>query len=148
LGRAGPLAGVHAGLEWAKGHAAGARYVVTVASDTPFFPDDLVQRFLAALQETGRDLCVARSAEGVHPVVGLWPVAIAKDLEIALNQGTRKAGAWTERRGAVEVFFPPAQIGGRLIDPFFNINRPEDLAAADALLGQQAEASRIDAADL
>lgn len=122
-----------------KGHAAGARHVVTVASDTPFSPDDLVQRFLAALQETGRDLCAARSAEGVHPVVGLWPVAIAKDLEVALNQGTRKAGAWTERRGAVEVFFPPAQIGGRLIDPFFNINRPDDLVAADALLCQQAE---------
>ena len=37
------------------------------------------------------------------------------------------------------MFFPPAQIGGRPVDPFFNINRPEDLAEAEALLGERAE---------
>ncbi len=48
-GFAGPLAGVHAGLEWVKANRPGTRYVVTVASDTPFFPEDLVQRFLSEL---------------------------------------------------------------------------------------------------
>ena len=147
-GHAGPLAGLHAGLAWAKSCAAGASHLVTVAGDTPFLPHDLVERFLAALKETGRELCVARSAEGVHPVIGLWPIAIAGDLEAALDRGLRKAGAFAERQGAVEVFFPPAELGGRAIDPFFNINRPEDLALANALLDQQAKASRIDAADL
>jgi molybdenum cofactor guanylyltransferase len=102
-------------------------------------PDDLVERFLAALEETGRECCVARSGKGVHPVIGLWPLTIAGKLETALDQGQRKASTWAERQRAVEVFFPPAQIGSRPIDPFFNINRPEDLAEADALLGEPAK---------
>lgn len=132
-GHAGPLAGLHAALAWAI-ERADIGYVVTVACDTPFLPNDLVARFLSALEETGCDCCVARSAGGVHPVIGLWPIGIAGKLEAALNQGQRKASAWAEQQGAVEVFFPPAQLGGREIDPYFNINRPEDLAEANALL--------------
>ena len=84
---------------------------------------------------------MARSAEGVHPVIGLWPIGIAGKLEAALDRGQRKASAWAEQQGAVEVFFPPTQLGGRAIDPFFNINRPENLAEANALLasGRQAQ---------
>jgi molybdopterin-guanine dinucleotide biosynthesis protein A len=133
-GQAGPLAGLHAALAWARECGANIRFVVTVACDTPFLPGDLVRRFLAALEETGRECCVARSGEGVHPVIGLWPVGIAGKLDAALDQGQRKASAWAEQQGAVEVFFPPTQLGGRAIDPFFNINRPEDLAEANALL--------------
>jgi molybdopterin-guanine dinucleotide biosynthesis protein A len=132
-GLAGPLAGVHAGLEWVKANAPGVGYIVTVASDTPFFPSDLVHRFLAELKEHPA-LLVATSEEGVHPVVGLWPVAMAPQLEDSLAQGMRKVGAWTKQHGAREVFFAPVEIGGRHVDPFFNINRPEDLAEAGALL--------------
>ena len=136
VGRVGPLAGLHASLAWAKESGANIRHVVTVACDTPFLPDDLVERFLAALEETGRECCVARSGKGVHPVIGLWPLRIAGKLETALDQGQRKASTWAEQQRAVEVFFPPTQLGGRAIDPFFNINRPENLAEADALLGE------------
>jgi molybdenum cofactor guanylyltransferase len=135
-GFAGPLAGVHAGLEWAKVNRPGTRYIVTVATDTPFFPADLVQRFLAELKNHPA-LLVAASAEGVHPVIGLWPIALARDLEGSLEQGMRKVGAFTTRHGAVEVFFPRVKIGGRLIDPFFNINRPEELEEAGTLLQEQ-----------
>jgi len=87
------------------------------------------------LEETGGECCVARSGEGVHRVIGLWPIGLlAGTLEAALVAGQRKASAWAEQQGAVEVFFPPAQLGGRAIDPFFNINRQEDLAKANALL--------------
>jgi len=132
-GFAGPLAGIHAGLEWIKANRLGSRYGVTVATDTPFLPLDLVQRFLAE-QPQRLSLVVARSAEGAHPVIGLWPVALAGDIERSLQQGMRKVGAWTEQHGAVEVSFPPVEIGGRTIDPFFNINRPKDLAEAETLL--------------
>lgn len=132
-GLAGPLAGVHAGLEWVKANVPDVGYIVTVASDTPFFPSDLVHRFLAELKDHPA-LLVARSEEGVHPVVGLWPVAMAPQLEDSLAQGMRKVGAWTKQHGAIEVFFAPVKIGGRYVDPFFNINRPEELAEADALL--------------
>jgi molybdopterin-guanine dinucleotide biosynthesis protein A len=133
-GFAGPLAGVHAGLQWAKANVLACGAVVTVPSDTPFLPGDLVARFLAARRARGDALFVARSESGVHPVVGLWPIALACELEDSLKQGMRKAGAWTEAHGAVEVSFPPVEVGTRRIDPFFNINRPEDLASAEALL--------------
>jgi molybdopterin-guanine dinucleotide biosynthesis protein A len=132
-GFAGPLAGIHAGLEWIKANRPDSRYGVTVATDTPFLPLDLVQRFLAE-QAQRPSLVVARSAEGTHPVVGLWPVALAGDIERSLQQGMRKVGGWTEQHGAVEVSFLPVEIGGRPIDPFFNINRPEDLAEAETLV--------------
>jgi molybdenum cofactor guanylyltransferase len=132
-GFAGPLAGVHAGMEWVKRNRPDVRDAVTVATDTPFFPDDLVRRFFSELKDKPA-LLVARSDEGVHPVIGLWPVAIAPALEASLKQGARKVGAWTREHGAIEVFFPPIELGGRTIDPFFNINQPEDLATADALL--------------
>ncbi|MEX2167255.1 MAG: molybdenum cofactor guanylyltransferase MobA [Methyloceanibacter sp.] len=132
-GFAGPLAGVHAGLSWVKANRPGIDHVVTVAADTPFFPTDLVQQFLAALKNQPT-LLVARSEEGLHPVIGLWPVAFVTILEDSLKRGDRKASDWVKSQGAVEVFFPKVEIGGRLIDPFFNINQPEELAEADALL--------------
>ncbi|MGH6865073.1 MAG: hypothetical protein ACREDO_02580 [Methyloceanibacter sp.] len=55
-------------------------------------------------------------------------------LEVSLRAGERKAVEWMRDHGAVEVPFPPVEIGGRRIDPFFNINDPKDLAEAEALL--------------
>jgi molybdopterin-guanine dinucleotide biosynthesis protein A len=136
-GYAGPLAGVHAGLEWIKANRPDIAYGVTVATDTPFFPPDLVQRFLAARAKPP-GLLVAQSEGGVHPVVGLWPVALADEIARSLKRGQHKVGAFTEQHGAVEVSFPPVEIGGKEIDPFFNINRPEDLAQAEGLLKEHA----------
>jgi molybdopterin-guanine dinucleotide biosynthesis protein A len=136
-GFAGPLAGVHAGLEWVKANCPDIRHAVTVATDTPFFPADLVQRFLAALKDKPA-LLVARSEEGVHPVIGLWPVALAAELEASLQRGVRKAGAFVEQHGAIEVPFAAVEAGGRRIDPFFNINQPGQLAEAEALLKDRA----------
>ncbi len=137
-GYAGPLAGVQAGLAWIKNNRPDSEYGVTVATDTPFFPEDLVQRFLEEERADRPTLLVARSAAGVHPVIGLWPVALADQLEASLRQGVRKVGGWTAQHGAVEVSFPPVEIGGREIDPFFNINRPVDLAEAETLMTEPA----------
>jgi molybdopterin-guanine dinucleotide biosynthesis protein A len=65
-------------------------------------------------------------------------VALVDELEDSLKQGIRKVGAWTEQHNAIEVNFPPVEIGGRKIDPFFNINQPEDLAEAEALMTEHA----------
>ncbi len=136
-GYAGPLAGVQAGLAWIKQNRPDCAYGVTVATDTPFFPTDLVQRLLAGA--AGRPaLVVARSAAGVHPVIGLWPVALADDIQDSLRRGMHKVGFFAERHHAVEMSFTAVKIGAREIDPFFNINRPEDLAEAEALLSEHA----------
>lgn len=129
----GPLAGILAGLEWVAANRPDIRRVVSVPTDTPFFPVDLVDRFLAEPPRIPT-LFVARSQSGVHPVVGMWTVEIAPELAKALAEGKRKVGDWTRQQKAVEVVFPAAVIGGREVDPLFNINRPEDLAEAEALL--------------
>jgi molybdopterin-guanine dinucleotide biosynthesis protein A len=138
-GFAGPLAGIHAGLKWVEANHPVIRYAVTVATDTPFFPANLVQRFGVALKRAP-SLLVARSGEGVHPVIGLWSVSLADALEASLRGGMRKTGAWAEQHGAIEVTFPDVTVGDRRIDPFFNINDADQLAEADALLKAAARA--------
>jgi molybdopterin-guanine dinucleotide biosynthesis protein A len=136
-GYVGPLAGVHAGLEWTKANRPGVRYVATMATDTPFFPTDLVRKLLQASDDSSA-LRIAKSEAGTHYVIGLWPLRLAAPLAASIKRGERKVGAWTQGHGAVEVFFPPVDVVGQSIDPFFNINAPEDLAAAEALLREKA----------
>lgn len=126
----GPLAGVLTGMDWAAEHAPAARWIATFATDAPFFPLDLVDRLLAAVEGAAADLACARSAGRTHPVFGLWPVALAGDLRSALvDEGLRKIDAWTARHRLAEVSFPSGPS-----DPFFNLNSPEDLAAAARLV--------------
>jgi len=132
-GFAGPLAGLLAGLEWHAEYRPDIPYVACVPTDTPFFPSDLVARLLAEAEREQRPV-VARSQSGAHPVIGLWPVATAHALRDALDAGIRKVGAWTELQATAEVAFPATEIGGKTVDPFFNINRPADLAMAETLL--------------
>jgi molybdopterin-guanine dinucleotide biosynthesis protein A len=131
-GFAGPLAGVLTGLEWTRAHRPDARWVASIATDTPFFPRDLVARLLAAAQAEGAELACARSGGRTHPVFGLWPTALAGELRRALvEEDMRKIDAWTARHRLAVVDF--AVVG---LDPFFNTNRPEDLAEAELLLAR------------
>lgn len=132
-GFAGPLAGVLAGFDWAHAHSPGARWVATAATDTPFFPDDLVAELLAATSGSYPAIALARSGERAHPVFGLWPTSLRENLRAALQSGTRKVLDWTDRHQTVTASFAPLEIAGRTIDPFFNANRPDDLAEAEAL---------------
>ena len=132
-GYAGPLAGVHAGLEWVKANHPDIQHAVTVATDTPFFPRDLVAKLLAASEDRAA-LRIAKSETGMHYVIGLWPVVMAKALRASLERGERRVGAWVKDHGAIEVVFPQINVGGRAIDPFFNVNTPEDLVRAKALI--------------
>ncbi len=134
---AGPLAGVLAGLRWAAGAAPGARFIATAACDTPFFPENLVQMLIAARGGVYPSIVLATSDGQVHPVFGLWPVALADDLAAALEEGTRKVLHWVERHPHFTADFPFASAGGRFVDPFFNANTPEELAEAETLLAME-----------
>jgi molybdenum cofactor guanylyltransferase len=133
----GPLAGVLAGMRWAATHAPEAQFIATVSADAPFLPDDLVARFEVALDGKLGSIAVAQSADGLHPVIGLWPVALANDLEAALTSGVRKVLAWTDVHGTVPVLFAPVAIGNETIDPFFNANTPDDLERARDLIDKR-----------
>jgi molybdenum cofactor guanylyltransferase len=131
---AGPLSGVHASIGWALANLPAARCVISVAADTPFFPADLVARFCSALAGAGPRLLVARSAERLHPVFALWPISLGAELKRSLQSGLHTVTDWVKQRGAEEIAFSDVVIGGRRIDPFFNINRPADLAEVEVLL--------------
>lgn len=126
----GPLAGVLAGLDWAAGQ--GAQAIVTAAADTPFFPRDLVVRLQAAAGAKG--LCLSASPDETgrlqrHPTFGLWPVALRDDLRTALTGGLRKIVLWTDAHDAGRAVFD-----SQPFDPFFNVNSPEDISLAEALV--------------
>ena len=131
-GHLGPLAGVLTGMEWAAG-LPGVTHVVSAATDTPFLPLDLVARF-SAMSGPGR-IVLARSNGNRHPVVGLWPVALRKDLAQWLLSGeTMKVQVWAARHEPVFCDFEPEYDGAP--DPFFNANTPGELAEAEAFVGR------------
>jgi molybdopterin-guanine dinucleotide biosynthesis protein A len=130
---AGPLAGVLAGLEWVAKNKPGIDWLVTAPADCPFLPDDLVPRLHQVAREEGRQLACARSGNWRHPVVGIWSVALAADLRRALlDEGVHKIEAWTARYGVAIADWPPTPV-----DPFFNVNTPDDVAAAERIAAEQ-----------
>ena len=132
----GPLAGILTGLEWAT--SVQAARLLTVAGDTPFFPPDLAKRLMSGAP-TG-NIVIAGSQSGLHPVFALWPTALAKDLRGHLETGaTRKVLAFIDRYPHATVTFDSVDLPGGPIDPFFNINTPDDLAEARRLLHDGAQ---------
>ncbi len=130
-GFAGPLAGVLTGLEWAAANAPHCPWVASFPTDAPFLPEDLVARLLAAVADEGAELACAASGGRDHPVVGLWPVRLAPDLRRAMEvEDMRKIDLWTARFRLAR-----APYDADPVDPFFNVNSPEDLARAEALVG-------------
>jgi len=131
-GFAGPLAGVLTGLDWAARHAPGSNWLASFACDAPFFPEDLVVRLRAAIEATGADMACAASQGRAHPVFALWPLRLRGELRRAmLDEGLRKVDLWTARYRLAEVEFPMLETATGPLDPFFNANRPEDLAEAE-----------------
>ncbi len=128
-GFAGPLAGVLAGLDWAAEQAPPCSHVASFAADAPFLPRDLVARLAAAIEGQDADLARAASGGRAHPVFGLWPIALRDALRRALaDGGIRKVEDWTGRYHVAVAEWPTVPL-----DPFFNANRPEDLAIAERL---------------
>jgi molybdenum cofactor guanylyltransferase len=133
-GFAGPLAGILAGLDWLAAQNNGIEWIVSVPGDCPFLPDDLVERLHEARRKMGAGvpLACARSGEWRHPVVGLWPVALRADLRKALvDEDLRKIEVWTARHGVAIADWPTEPV-----DPFFNVNTPEDAKRAEQVAAQ------------
>ena len=127
----GPLAGVLAGLRWARQRFAGADLLLSVPTDTPLLPPDLVARLAQVRAQAGAAIACAESGGRRHPVVALWPVALADALAEALAAGVRSVEAFAAPHGVVGVTFA---IDGDA-DPFLNVNDKTDLARAARLLG-------------
>jgi molybdenum cofactor guanylyltransferase len=134
---AGPLAGVLAGLDWAAANRPDCEWVVSVPTDAPFLPRDLVARLVAGMQAADAELACAVSVGQSHPVVGLWPLRLREALRHAVvAEEIRKVDTWTGRYRLSRVPFVEETAG---VDPFFNANRPDDFERAAALLDRLSE---------
>jgi molybdopterin-guanine dinucleotide biosynthesis protein A len=130
-GFAGPLAGILAGLDWVAGHFPEIEWLASAPGDCPFLPADLVPRLHEARIAAAAPLACASSGGQRHHAAALWPVALRDDMRAALRDGTRRIEAWTARHGVAVADWPTAPV-----DPFFNVNTPEDVALAERLAQQ------------
>jgi len=122
----GPLSGILTAMIWA--NDMGYEKVVTVAVDTPLFPENLLDKLDQKIKLSNSDIVFAASVSEhkrgkvLHPVFGLWKTFLFEDLREQLEKGMRKVTCWSERHIASSVCFSDEQI-----DPFFNINTPHDI---------------------
>jgi molybdenum cofactor guanylyltransferase len=130
---AGPLAGILAGLDWAAANAPDSEWLASVPGDCPFLPKDLLARLHEARLAAHAPLACAGSGGRTHPVVGLWPLTLREDLRRALiEEDLRKIDLWTARHGIGVANWPDTPV-----DPFFNVNTPDEAARAEAIARQQ-----------
>ena len=115
-GRIGPLAGLHAAMDWAR--ELGYAFVVTTAVDTPILPLNFIERLLL----TGAPSIASVNAL-THVVHGVWPTRLATQLQKAVERGVRSVHSWAAECQAAHCEFH--EESG--LDPFFNVNTPEDL---------------------
>jgi len=124
-GHLGPLAGIHASLHWIKCNIPQIEWLVSVPSDTPFFPKDLVNKLFLKVLDNNKKIVLAKSNDKLHPVIGLWKSDLLEDLEENLKNGTRKIMLWAQCHP-----FDTQNFDQNFFDPFFNINFKEDLIQA------------------
>jgi len=129
----GPLSGILAALDWQIQHANDCTAIATVSTDVPFLPHDLVQRLDSA---RGSGIAIATSGGRRHPTIAVWPVDARAAIADALQHRHLSVNALTERLNAIAVPFAIGEIGGTVVDPFFNVNTPDDLITARALIAQ------------
>lgn len=128
-GFAGPLAGVLAGLDWAATRRPNVRWVLSVAADCPFIPHDLAARLHQARIAHAAPIAVCASGGRTHPVIALWDVALRGALRHDLEaEQLRRVGGFIARHPSIAVDWPTAPL-----DPFFNVNTPDDLVTAERL---------------
>ena len=81
----GPLAGVAAGLAWAR--ANGFTHLATLPCDTPLVTDAEIAR----LWDVGANGAYAVTGSGAHPLIAIWPVELLVPLATRLATGDHPA---------------------------------------------------------
>lgn len=126
----GPLAGIHAGLDWIRKNNPNAEWLASFASDTPFFPSTLVADLLTAAKKTNANLAIASSLARQHPTFALWHISLISLIEQQLHSDEiPRLQDWMAAQTPTEVSFKADEY-----DPFFNINTPQDLYAAEPMV--------------
>lgn len=129
-GFSGPLAGILSALEHFEDLSTASSHMLSVAVDTPFFPANLAKRLTEAVDFQER-IVVARSQGRAHPVFALWPFSLREELSAWLGEPeNRSLMRFIALHPYIFVDFPMMKTEASDLDPFFNINTPEDLEVA------------------
>ncbi len=129
-GHCGPLAGILTGMSWVKKNLPSCKWLVSLPTDAPFFPNNLVEKLFSALEENKARISYACSHGRNHPVFGLWPVDLEEDLRRSIVEDkVRKIEFWTNKFTTSR-----AEFVSRSFDPFFNINNREQLEKAKGMI--------------
>ncbi|WP_137131291.1 molybdenum cofactor guanylyltransferase MobA [Rhizobium sp. FY34] len=129
-GRPGPLAGILAAMQHAARQVPQASHVLTVPIDSPFLPHNLVEK-LAQSVTTDNVIAIATSQGAMHPVCGLWPISLASALQDFLDGPDEpRVKTFLSRHNTVLVAFADIDTPVGPLDPFLNLNTPEDLENA------------------
>lgn len=132
----GPLAGIHASLVKVQQWAPGQSHILVVPVDCPFVPLDLAER-LATGRASPDTVVIAGSKGQIHPVTGLWPVALTGRLgDWLLADRPLRVSTFLETCAVKTVWFDALETPDGPLDPFFNINTPEDLEFARRMSGR------------
>jgi molybdopterin-guanine dinucleotide biosynthesis protein A len=132
----GPLAGLVSAMEYLDKNASSARSVLVVPCDGPFLPLDLTQNLISAIA-AGPSLCAVASYEAsLQPVYSLWHRSLKPLLEDELKRGHTGFKKLLLNLNAAQVDWPSSE---QPINPFFNINTPQDMALAESWLEQDHE---------
>ena len=126
----GPLAGVLTGIEWFYKNNKKIKWVVSVPVDSPFFPNNLFNKLYESVIKSKKLIGVSSSNGRIHPVFSIWNISLMQPLQEALNNNIRKIDLFTKSYNPAVVDFSSS------VDPFFNINTPEDLIIANNLFSK------------
>ena len=125
IGHLGPLAGIHAALNWINNSMPKVNWLISIPGDTPFIPNDLIHRLYLKAKKNNKQIVLAKSNNNIHPVIGIWNTNLLESLEYNLLSGERKIIAWAKNH---KLDFEEFVVEN--YDPFFNINYEEDLIVA------------------
>jgi molybdopterin-guanine dinucleotide biosynthesis protein A len=135
--RLGPLAGILAGMEWAREHHPHAGWILTAPADVPFLPLDLTVRLCGLMHVPEPDVLMVRHGRRLEHTLAVWSVKLAADLRRAvLEEGVRRVEEFARRYVLAELAWP----GGAT--PFLNVNTPAELSVAARRLGPARSRSR------
>ena len=123
-GYIGPLAGIHAGMNWLIKNSPETEWMITLPGDTPFIPSNLIVKFKSKMSNKLK-IIIASSEKKIHPIIGAWHISLFDNLEDNINQGARKILSWADKHPLDFIEF-----SHKNYDPFFNINTKEDIEKA------------------
>ncbi len=124
-GYLGPLAGIHAGMQWLNKNKPKVDWLLTLPGDTPFIPLNLVSCFEEKINQDSK-IILAKSNDKIHPIIGAWHTSLLTSLNEHLESGTRKILEWAGNHSLEFLEF-----NEKSYDPFFNINTPIDINKAE-----------------